>query len=675
MIRGNGSPGAASSNRSSDEAASHNGSPETKLTAFSPEDARIKSLLDNSGAIGLHRHETMTFTPVHKPGIGQDAFRTISGPNARIQLSPTASPFTPASYIQSRFTGNESVSAFLKQNDVSPATISYLAANSDPETPFTPNGSFARNSPPRFGPIAPGGPVHLTYPKQDEAARSKMSYLTATSEPETPFTPNGSLARNSPPRFGTIGHPYVAPTPIHMAYCQFGTFDKINRSRAFTIEGAPTDLAHLTIVSLFDRHEFSTLKGPILTELGTHGKIYVGFTDSRDAKAAFDKVKKQYPAWCLQALTAKEFTGKHDATYVGATSDYEGYIFASVYFNGNNPAADGRVISHNFKNILEKFGDVKAFCTIPTEQRHVVDFMVEFFDTRAAENVASTLNGSSVDLQSSRSDAAIALDNPYVELSPTGRSTIPVGDPASEFGWLRKAENNFSYRHRLEVGRRQDSRPSNQNYVDIEKIRLGLDVRTTIMLRNIPNKIDQVMLKNIVDETSFGNVGYAFINFEDFANARAGRTWNCFNSDKVAEISYATIQGRDCLVQKFRNSSVMLEHPSFRPKLFYTGSGPLAGTEEPFPGPDNPSKMRRSVENAEHVGMYKLVKTSVPKPGLFAPRVGQQYRDEQRRRRSQYDRGTTAAERETYCPRHYYPRRNSNSFAPTSRWCEFQYQN
>lgn len=27
------------------------------------------------------------------------------------------------------------------------------------------------------------------------------------------------------------------------------------------------------------------------------------------------------------------------------------------------------------------------------------------------------------------------------------------------------------------------------------------------------------------------------------------------------------IQGRDCLVQKFRNSSVMLEHPGFRPKV------------------------------------------------------------------------------------------------------------
>ena len=80
------------------------------------------------------------------------------------------------------------------------------------------------------------------------------------------------------------------------------------------------------------------------------------------------------------------------------------------------------------------------------------------------------------------------------------------------------------------------------------------------------------------------------------------------------------IQGRDCLIQKFRNSSVMLEHPKFRPKvrqpklfllegknanavqIFHTGNSILAGIEDEFPGPDNPSKMRRSIENAEHIG-------------------------------------------------------------------------
>ncbi|KAK4199059.1 putative meiosis protein [Triangularia verruculosa] len=197
------------------------------------------------------------------------------------------------------------------------------------------------------------------------------------------------------------------------------------------------------------------------------------------------------------------------------------------------------------------------------------------------------------------------------------------------------------------------------NHVDVNKIRDGIDVRTTIMLRNIPNKVDQAMLKKIVDESSWGkydfmylridfandcNVGYAFINFVDpldiidFVNARGNQRWNCFKSDKVAEISYATIQGKDCLVQKFRNSSVMLEAPHYRPKLYFTLNGPrpeLAGNEEPFPGPDNQSKMKRSCENAEHVG-------------LFTPNAGQHFRDEQRRRRSQYDRGTRLAALEEY---------------------------
>ena len=81
------------------------------------------------------------------------------------------------------------------------------------------------------------------------------------------------------------------------------------------------------------------------------------------------------------------------------------------------------------------------------------------------------------------------------------------------------------------------------------------------MLRNIPNRVDQAMLKNLVDATSRGrydfmylridfanncNVGYAFINFVDaqsiipFVIARAGNRWNCFNSDKIAEVSYAS---------------------------------------------------------------------------------------------------------------------------------------
>ncbi|KAF4629912.1 hypothetical protein G7Y89_g8230 [Cudoniella acicularis] len=81
----------------------------------------------------------------------------------------------------------------------------------------------------------------------------------------------------------------------------------------------------------------------------------------------------------------------------------------------------------------------------------------------------------------------------------------------------------------------------------------------------------------------------------------------------------------------------MLEPPHYRPKLFFTVHDPYgrAGDEDQFPASDNASKLKRSCENAEHVG-------------LFAPSAGQHVRDEQRRRRSQYDRGTSLAEREEY---------------------------
>jgi hypothetical protein len=82
----------------------------------------------------------------------------------------------------------------------------------------------------------------------------------------------------------------------------------------------------------------------------------------------------------------------------------------------------------------------------------------------------------------------------------------------------------------------------------------------------------------------------------------------------------------------------------------------LAGQEEPFPEPDNQSKMKRSCENAEHVGKcwnpcpayIRRMFVTYTFAGLFTPNAGQHFRDEQRRRRSQYDRGTRLAALEEY---------------------------
>lgn len=53
-------------------------------------------------------------------------------------------------------------------------------------------------------------------------------------------------------------------------------------------------------------------------------------------------------------------------------------------------------------------------------------------------------------------------------------------------------------------------------------------------------------------------------------------------------------------------------------QLFYAGNHPHSGQEEPFPSPDNYQKMRRSMENAETVGLYRptLLDTPPPSPDM-----------------------------------------------------------
>ncbi|CAD8124593.1 unnamed protein product [Paramecium sonneborni] len=106
------------------------------------------------------------------------------------------------------------------------------------------------------------------------------------------------------------------------------------------------------------------------------------------------------------------------------------------------------------------------------------------------------------------------------------------------------------------------------------------DQRTTLMIRNIPNKYTQPMLlENMdinhkdkydffylpIDFTNKCNVGYAFINFLDqkfipkFFIEFHGKKWKLFNSDKICEITYARIQGVEQLQGHFQYSTIMQE--------------------------------------------------------------------------------------------------------------------
>ncbi|KAJ8479012.1 hypothetical protein OPV22_022739 [Ensete ventricosum] len=142
-----------------------------------------------------------------------------------------------------------------------------------------------------------------------------------------------------------------------------------------------------------------------------------------------------------------------------------------------------------------------------------------------------------------------------------------------------------------------------QYQLDLDKINKGEDTRTTIMIKNIPNKYTSKMLLAAIDETHKGtydflylpidfknkcNVGYAFINMVSpvhiisFYEAFHGKKWEKFNSEKVASLAYARIQGRAALIAHFQNSSLMNEDKRCRPILF-DSEGAEAGYQELLP--------------------------------------------------------------------------------------------
>ncbi|XP_074328638.1 protein MEI2-like 5 [Apium graveolens] len=156
-----------------------------------------------------------------------------------------------------------------------------------------------------------------------------------------------------------------------------------------------------------------------------------------------------------------------------------------------------------------------------------------------------------------------------------------------------------------------------QFQLDLEKILNGEDTRTTLMIKNIPNKYTSKMLLAAIDDShsctydffylpidfkNKCNVGYAFINMLSpahivpFYQAFNGKKWEKFNSEKVAFLAYARIQGKAALAAHFQNSSLMNEDKRCRPILFHSDGSEVGDqvTEESRPSSSLSFQIARS---------------------------------------------------------------------------------
>ncbi|KAI2986141.1 hypothetical protein CBS147344_5697 [Aspergillus niger] len=357
---------------STNDIGSANGSPDTKLTAYSPEDMRSiclrsdTSVGDTLGDIGARKLYLAS---------SSDPFLASTNTSTRVQLSPTAASFTPIG---------------------------------------TADNASIRSKAPSLS-----------------RGFSGAGYLTASSDIDPCEARNGPLQASDrfSLKYGVIGNSQ-ADTRDHPVIRDYETFGSESHSRALVIENVPKNLTYMSLAGFFNRREFSSLRGPVLSELSSMGKVYVAFTDSREAAKAIEKVKVLRPEWHVSTIAPKEYVKHVEPSLLPQTSNYEGQLLVTVYYDGRNPNLNQHTIARSLETLSMTFGDIKTFASLPIEQENIGEFHIEYFNTRDADNVLTTLNGTSV-----------------------------------------------------------DRRP---------------------------------------------------IDIIDFVNARAGRTWNCFNSDKVAEVSYAS---------------------------------------------------------------------------------------------------------------------------------------
>jgi hypothetical protein len=107
------------------------------------------------------------------------------------------------------------------------------------------------------------------------------------------------------------------------------------------------------------------------------------------------------------------------------------------------------------------------------------------------------------------------------------------------------------------------------------------DIRTTLLIRNIPNKYQVKSFAEEIDNCGFkgkydllylpidysngANLGFAFINLIDpmhilsFYECFRGKKWRKYNSSKICELAYAKIQGKKNLIFHFQKGSILRE--------------------------------------------------------------------------------------------------------------------
>lgn len=167
-------------------------------------------------------------------------------------------------------------------------------------------------------------------------------------------------------------------------------------------------------------------------------------------------------------------------------------------------------------SVMDIPGDFKVkvdFCSLFHEDRYDLFFMSSSAGEKDLKSTSSSKRSSPTN-----SSKCVIINNNWHQYSNSTMSGLSSFSEDSRLETRSQASNQENI----------SSANDGQYNLELEKIALGQDQRTTCMIKNIPNKYTQQMLIDFLDESHRGrydfiylrmdfknkcNVGYAFINF------------------------------------------------------------------------------------------------------------------------------------------------------------------
>ncbi|KAL2332718.1 hypothetical protein Fmac_013931 [Flemingia macrophylla] len=273
--------------------------------------------------------------------------------------------------------------------------------------------------------------------------------------------------------------------------------------------------------------------------------------------------------------------------------------------------------SPSLRRLFQPFGPIKELRHTPGKKNQR---FVEFFDVRDAATAFKHLNGKRIN----GNPLLIHFTaHTHTHTNPSPKSPSPSAkSPSPSNSHSRRKHNSVTPKQHCSKGKHHPKKHDARFLIKEDAAvdhggddSSPADTRTTLMIKNIPNKYSQKLLLNMLDNhcihcnehinadqplSSYDflylpidfnnkcNVGYGFVNMTTpQATLRLYKAfhlqhWEVFNSRKICQVTYARVQGLEALKEHFKNSKFPCEMEHYLPVVF---SPPRDGREltEPLP--------------------------------------------------------------------------------------------